>query len=212
MKLQRFLTSFKALLYYSIMERKKMGKKCYKFKDFLYFCNMKNMKIIIVLTLLFCTTSMTAQKSDAALIDSIQRNLPKNACRTIVVDNQPERASRTHLRVRGVDDSPIVINIDPEAAPKKAKKYASAKKRYAKKRKGMIGKSKRSEQKPVEQEAPKAVEMVQADTTAYAEPQDLAQNVAENNGNDKYYYGVGGLVLGALLTSPLYFRNRKKNV
>lgn len=188
-----------------------MSKNGDRFGDFLYFCNMKNMKIIIVLTLLFCTTSMTAQKSDAALIDSIQRNLSKNACRTIVVDNQPERASRTHLRVRGVDDSPIVINIDPEAAPKKAKKYASAKKRYAKKRKGKIGKSKRSEQKPVEKEAPKAVETVQADTTAYAEPQDLARNVAENNGNDKYYYGVGGLVLGALLTSPLYFRNRKKN-
>lgn len=188
-----------------------MSKNGDRFGDFLYFCSMKNMKIIIALTLLFCTTSMTAQKSDAALIDSIQRNLSKNACRTIVVDNQPERASKTHLRVRGVDDSPIVINIDPEAAPKKAKKYASTKRRYAKAKKGKTGKSKRSEQKPVEKEAPKAVEMVQADTTAYAEPQDLAQNVAENNGNDKYYYGVGGLVLGALLTSPLYFRNRKKN-
>lgn len=194
------------------MGSKKVSKNGDRFGDFLYFCNMKNMKIILALTLLFCTTDMTAQKSDAALIDSIQRNLSKNACRTIVVDNQPERASKTHLRVRGVDDSPIVINIDPEAAPKKAKKYASTKRRYAKAKKGKTGKSKRSEQKPVEKEAPKAVEMVQADTTAYAEPQDLAQNVAENNGNDKYYYGVGGLVLGALLTSPLYFRNRKKNV
>lgn len=193
------------------MGSKKVSKNGDRFGDFLYFCSMKNMKIILALTLLFCTTDMTAQKSDAALIDSIQRNLSKNACRTIVVDNQPERASRTHLRVRGVDDSPIVINIDPEAAPKKAKKYASTKRRYAKAKKGKTGKSKRSEQKPMEKEAPKAVEMVQADTTAYAEPQDLAQNVAENNGNDKYYYGVGGLVLGALLTSPLYFRNRKKN-
>lgn len=194
------------------MGSKKVSKNGDRFGDFLYFCSMKNMKIIIALTLLFCTTSMTAQKSDAALIDSIQRNLSKNACRTIVVDNQPERASRTHLRVRGVDDSPIVINIDPEAAPKKAKKYASAKKRYAKAKKGKTGKSKRSEQKPVEQDAPKAAEVVQTDTTTYAEPHDLAQNIAENNGNEKYYYGVGGLVLGALLTSPLYFRNRKKNV
>lgn len=193
------------------MGSKKVSKNGDRFGDFLYFCNMKNMKIILALTLLFCTTDMTAQKSDAALIDSIQRNLSKNACRTIVVDNQPERASRTHLRVRGVDDSPIVINIDPEAAPKKAKKYASNQKRYAKAKKARAKHIEKPEQKPVEKEAPQLTEVAQVDTTAYAEPHDLAQNDTDNNGKDKYYYGVGGLVLGALLTSPLYFRNRKKN-
>ena len=170
---------------------------------------MKTIKTFSTVLMLLIATEMTAQKTDADLIDSIQRNLAENVCRTIVVDNQPEHASKTYLRVRGVDESPIVINLDPDSRSAKGKRETSARKKgKAKQVKPAV--SKQPETKAAEEEMPAVTEAAQQDTATTVEPAMLAQSTAEDD-NQKYYYGVGGLLLGALLTSPLYFRNRKKN-
>lgn len=172
---------------------------------------MKTIKIIFALSMLLCATKMTAQKTDAVLIDSIQNSLSPNACRTIVVDNQPERPTKTHLRVRGVDESPIVIYLNPEAAPKSGKKYKYTKKRHTAVRHTKSKKEKPSAPQPEEEKKEPAVqETAQTDTTTYAASADLAQKETDEDDNSKYYYGVGGLLIGALASSPLYFRNRKK--
>lgn len=170
---------------------------------------MKTIKTFSTVLMLLIATEMAAQKTDADLIDSIQRNLAEDVCRTIVVDNQPERASKTYLRVRGVDESPIVISLDPDSRPAKGKRETSARKNgKAKQVKTAV--SKQPETKAAEEEMPAVTETAQQDTATTVAPAILAQGTAEDD-NQKYYYGVGGLLLGALLTSPLYFRNRKKN-
>lgn len=171
---------------------------------------MKTIKIIFALSMLLCATKMTAQKTDAVLIDSIQNSLSPNACRTIVVDNQPERPTRTHLRVRGVDESPIVIYLNPDAAPKSGKKYKYTKKRHTAVRHTKSKKEEPSAPQPEEKKEPAVQETAQTDTTTYAASADLAQKETDEDDNSKYYYGVGGLLIGALASSPLYFRNRKK--
>lgn len=167
---------------------------------------MKTIKILLSVSMLLSATVMSAQTADDVLIDSVENSLAGNVCRTIVIDNQPERRSQTHLRVRGVDDSPIVIYLDADNKPKK--QYATAKKSKRTK------KSKRPAAKAVSATpAPKEEETVVTDTapdTVIQEAPVMAQNTTEDNDNSKYYYGIGGILGGVLLMSPLYFRNRKK--
>ena len=102
-----------------------------------------------------------------------------------------------------------VTSLDPDSRPAKGKRETSARKNgKAKQVKTAV--SKQPETKAAEEEMPAVTEAAQQDTATTVEPAMLTQSTAEDD-NQKYYYGVGGLLLGSLLTSPLYFRNRKKN-
>lgn len=164
---------------------------------------MKTTKILFLLTFMLYITTSSAQSRDKQLIDSLGSVLSEDVCRTIVVDNQPGQPLLAHVRVSGVDDSPIVIHVrgSKKQTTQKKKNVTTTHRRKVEKKLTTENQTETKEEEvPVKQTESK----VQEET-----PQPAIPPTADNNYSN-IYYGLGGVALGALLMSPFCFVNRRK--